>query len=253
MAEGILAGLMQVRPGADAEMRDAGAISSQGGGGGKGQQPIVNLLARLAVAHDRSIQELFDCHCLALIVNGQDAQSQLLAARDQWRTQRPEVQGQPHPCGSSQRVIMYAVLLLQIKAAIEKLPAGEQKTAAMSAVGKLNVLQGPDIEANVFRLKPRHDTPHAEGNRAWVWFLMFSSFANQEFKDGWRTLCAYDLKLDSINVAPARSQDGPITKQIVEWLGGGKGGGGGKGKGGGKAKGDGKGVDGQPRSKRGRV
>ena len=72
---------------------------------------------------------------------------------------------------------------------------------------------------------------------------MFSAYANQDFRDRWHTLSGYELKLDNINIAPARSTDGPITKQIAEWLGKGDG----KGYGRGKGKGRGRGADAETR------
>jgi hypothetical protein len=208
-----------------------------------GPDEITRMLARLVVSHDRSLQELWDQNEVVVVLKAPAAVEAVRATRDAWRAQRPPRpdEGFPaagHPSGSSQRAVVFAQLAVLIGEAVAAMPPGAGKEPATAASRALLALDAAGIDRNAFRLKPRFDEPRDD--RPWTWTMAYSVHAEVQFKEAFRVLGAFETKLENLIVAPARSQDGGLTRGIVEWLGReGRGGRGGGGQGGGDHGGDG--------------
>ena len=168
-------------------------------------QDIVSLLARLAVRHDRQIGELTDQTTFAIIIRDKAFKEAVLAERRHW--------GSPHPSGSSQRVVVWARMLVQLEAGLE------QKTGhPQTALQFLKSMSPAVVEHSIFRLKPKFNEPHADEQRPWVWFLSVGVTASQQFREALAFLAAYDTKFSNCAVAPSKSQDGPLIDAIQGWL-----------------------------------
>ena len=83
-------------------------------------QDIVSLLARLAVRHDKQIGELTDQTTFAIIIREKTFKEAVLAERRQWQNQRSNEANCPNPSGSSQRVVVWARMLVQLEAGLEQ-------------------------------------------------------------------------------------------------------------------------------------
>ena len=176
-------------------------------------QDIVSLLARLAVRHDRQIGELTDQTTFAIIIRDRTFKEAVLAERRQWQQHRPNEANSPHPSGSSQRVVVWAPMLVQLEAGLE------QKTGhPQTALQILKSMSPAVVEHSIFRLKPKFNEPHADEQRPWVWLLSVGVTASQQFREALAFLAAYDTKFSNCAVAPSKSQDGPLIDAIQGWL-----------------------------------
>ena len=158
-------------------------------------QDIVSLLARLAVRHDRQIGELTDQSAFA-IIREKTFKDAVLAERRQWQQQRPSEASSPHPSGSSQRVVVWARMLVQLEAGLE------QKTGhPQTALQFLKSMSPAVVEHSIFRLKPKFNEPHADEQRPWVWLLSVGITASQQFREALAFLAANDTKFSNCAVA----------------------------------------------------
>ena len=159
-------------------------------------QDIVSLLARLAVRHDRQIGELTDQSAFAIIIREKTFKDAVLAERRQWQQQRPSEASPPHPSGSSQRVVVWARMLVQLEAGLE------QKTGHPQTASQFPKSMSPTVvEHSIFRLKPKFNEPHADEQRPWVWLLSVGIAAPQQFREALACLAAYDTKFSNCAVA----------------------------------------------------
>ena len=128
-------------------------------------------------------------------------------------SQRPNEANSPHPSASSQRVVVWARMLVQLEAGLE------QKTGhPQTALQFLKSMSPAVVEHSIFRLKPKFNEPHADEQRPWVWLLSVGVTASQQFREALAFLAAYDTKFSNCAVAPSKSQDGPIIEAIQGWL-----------------------------------
>ena len=176
-------------------------------------QDIVSLLARLAVRHDRQIGELTDQSAFAIIICEKTFKDAVLAERRQWQQQRPSEASSPHPSGSSQRVVVWARMLVQLEAGLEQKTGHPQR-----ALQFLKSVSPAVVEHSVFPLKPKFNEPHADEQRPWVWLLSVGIRASQQFREALAFLAASDTKFSNCAVAPSKTQDGPIVDSIQGWL-----------------------------------
>ena len=176
-------------------------------------QDIVSLFARLAVRHDRQIGELTDQSAFAIIIREKTFKDAVLAERRQWQQQRPSEASSPHPSCSSQRVVVWARMLVQLQAGLEQ-KAGHPQTALQF----LKSMSPAVVEHSIFRLKPKFNEPHADEQRPWVWLLSVGIAASQQFREALASLAAYDTKFSNCAVAPSKSQNGSIIDAIQGWL-----------------------------------
>ena len=79
-------------------------------------------------------------------------------------------------------------------------------------------MQPQDVDQNIFRLKPRYQTPHQDAARAWTWLLVVGVAASVAFREAIALLARFDVKFKGLVLAPARTEDGPIIKEIEKWL-----------------------------------
>ena len=129
------------------------------------------------------------------------------------KQQRPSEASSPHPSGSSQRVVVWARMLVQLEAGLE------QKTGhPQTALQFLKSMSPAVVEHSIFRLKPKFNEPHADEQRPWVWLLSVGITASQQFREALAFLAAYDTKFSNCAVASSKSQDGPIIDSIQVWL-----------------------------------
>ena len=67
---------------------------------------VLQLLAKLAIKHDRQIQEVADRSTFAVVAQDKDIKKALLDERKKWTDAMPRERGVPHPCGHSQRTVV---------------------------------------------------------------------------------------------------------------------------------------------------
>ncbi|CAK0788198.1 unnamed protein product [Prorocentrum cordatum] len=181
---------------------------------------VQRAMAQLLVAHDRAIAELADRSTIAVVLKDPAVKDQVVKQRKEWRDAKPS-DGSPHPAGCSQRVILFARMVVTMKDTYKQKGDGSQHDARVkTALDYLNNMDGPAIERSVFRLKPKHLDPHADPTRPWVWYLVVAMAAPQEFRDALVIAAAYETKYDNLTVAPAKTEDGPLVKYLVDWLAG---------------------------------
>ena len=179
---------------------------------------ILTMLARLAVNHDRRIAELADRSTVVIILKDKPLKGAVLAERDRWQGGVPEDKGQPHPLGCSQRVLVMARLLAEMRERLDMEAGSPGRQAAEDAIGRMLKLQPVEMEACVFRLRPKFKTPHAEEGRPWVWTLVVGVAATAEFRSDIMKLAEFNTKYKGMNVAPQRTEDGFIVKELKTWL-----------------------------------
>ena len=172
-------------------------------------QDIVSLLARLAVRHDRQIGELTDQTTFAIIIREKTFKEAVLAERRQWQQQRPNEANSLHPSGSSQRVVVWARMLVQLEAGLEQ-ETGHPQTALQF----LKSMSPAVVEHSIFRLKPKFNEPHSDEQRPWVWLLSVGVTASQQFREALAFLAAYDKTVHS----SMRSRDGSKRAPLKQTL-----------------------------------
>ena len=171
-------------------------------------QDIVSLLARVAVRHDRQNGELTDQTTFAIIIREKTFKEAVLAERRQWQQQRPNEANSPHPSGSSQRVVVWARMLVQLEAGLE-----QEMEHPQTALQFLKSMSPAVVEHSM-----KFNEPHADEQRPWVWLLSVGVTALQQFREALAFLAAYDTKFSNCAVAPSKSQDGPLIDAIQGWL-----------------------------------
>jgi hypothetical protein len=99
-------------------------------------------------------------------------------------------------------------------------------------------MEVPSLEKSIFKFQPKHNSFLEDETRAWAWYLVLGPTADQQFKDAIFTVAQFGVNFtNSMVVCPAKSQDGPLAKEVAKWItanGGGKEGKKGKGRGKGK-------------------
>jgi hypothetical protein len=148
-----------------------------------------------------------------------------LEEQRKWRLQAPKEKGVPHPTGVSQRVMCWARMTVILKEGADG-ETTKPETPEGKALAYLLAAQPREVETSLFRLRPKFATPHQDPERAWVWEGMLAESAAPAFREAIGVLTAFSVRFKGVNLAPQRSQDGPITMEIQTWLqkGGGKGG-----------------------------
>jgi hypothetical protein len=204
----------------------APAAASKGGSGfdEKRQSPsIVKALVLLAVRHDRALAELADRSSYVLIIRSPEAKKALLDQREIWRKAKPKEAGVPHPCGFSQRVVLWARICQMLQDGLEGEAAAVTHKQCI-ACAELKAMEPDSVSHSVFRLRPKHDMPHKDDDRAWVWQIVVGITASQNFRDLLAYVSAFDCKFKGVVVAPAKTEDGPLVKELLKWLKAGGGG-----------------------------
>ncbi|CAK0804852.1 unnamed protein product [Prorocentrum cordatum] len=238
MAIGAAAGLEALRAAAPAPAQQAMPGSQgpggHGGAGGSVQefQEMCNLMGRMLIRHDRSIQTLQDKDSLTFLVYSLEAKAAAVKVRKDWKTAKP-AEG-PHPCGHSLRAMAWAALITEVGEAsaemMQKWPKPPQDQAKYdlartqhAAIETLQKASLKEVEAWCFRLQPAHEEPLEQADRAWVWSLMLSRTAPPEFVNPLCTAAAFGEKAKGVRLVLARSDDGPQCQQLQEYVGKGKG------------------------------
>ena len=203
---------------------------------------VVTALARLGVTHDRHLQEIENQMTLTIWIYDATMQTELQVTRQAWVDSRS--QGEPHPSGTSQRVVMWCKLIVALRQAcaaikseeVQELPseqkervirktggeqAGWEAAAAhwyrgLSRTQSLSEMVFTEIEQEIFRLEPTFREP-LQG-KPWVWNLVSTAAATLEFKQNLAALAAFGPNSEQIHVAPGRVRDGPIISTLTEWL-----------------------------------
>ena len=96
-----------------------------------------------------------------------------------------------------------------------RIPA--DKVELKAAAAKLKDMTAEKVNAELFRMKPRHDTPKV--NFVWCFGLMLADGCAPEYRAALHTLSdktASAALKDYMRVAPQHSQDGPIVKWLAK-------------------------------------
>ena len=81
---------------------------------------------------------------------------------------------------------------------------------------------GPkDVDQCVFRYKSPHATPHQDAKRPWIWQMVVACTATEKFRLAINAISQFEAKFPGITVAPQKTEDGPLAKDIGAWLKGG--------------------------------
>jgi hypothetical protein len=191
--------------------RGAGRVGGKGEGKNKSKGVLGRLsrIERVLLAHERSLHALEDRCSFAIFLKTPAVQQPIEYFRDQWRTadkqrrEAPPAEGQPQaqiPLGT-QHSVVHASIFAAFKT---RVPADNH---ARQACEMLAGMVAKDVEAAVFRLRPRHDKP--KDGRTWVWQLMVSERCSAEYLGALDKLSAW--RSDDIGVGKQHSQDGPLT------------------------------------------
>ncbi|CAK0901540.1 unnamed protein product [Prorocentrum cordatum] len=233
MAEAALAALASAAPAAG----DAGMPAAQREvRAPTGLDEVVNLIGRIVIRHDRSLQMLQDLNSVSVLVFHTGPKDKVSAVRKDWRDKKPETG--PHPCGHSLRAMIWASLITELKTAHSahvstlKAPPVEQPVidkalAQGRALEELSKQVLSDIETAFFRIQPKFEDPLPEEDPAWVWTLTLSRQAPVEFIKLLAQVADFGSKSKAIRLVHSRSEDGPQIQQLQASVGKGKGKGGG--------------------------
>ena len=192
---------------------------------------VLQLLAKLAIKHDRQIQEVADRSTFAVVAQDKDIKKALLNERKKWTDAMPKERGVPHPCGHSQRTVVWARMVATLQAQADQ-PSFQANPEAKKALEYLIKMEPKMVDKNIFRLKPKYAQPHVDEDRAWVGDIVVGVAAENQFREALFEISGFDVRFKGIKVAPARTEDGPLVRELEKWIkGGGKGGGRGGGKG----------------------
>ena len=114
---------------------------------------VVTALARLGITHDRHLQEIENQMTLTIWIYDATMQTELQVTRQAWVDSR--LQGERHPSGMSQRVVMWCKLIISLRQAyaaimpeeVQELSSGQKervirKTVESHQVGKQLWLTG---------------------------------------------------------------------------------------------------------------
>lgn len=208
------------------------AASSKGKGKGKGKgKPSANTsavetltkLIPVVVSLERRVHTLEDRSSFIVAIKDEGWKVKIEAIRALWRTQEKtrrdaaagsatamaDVRGDlaPHPLGGPLRSIILKTFVELVAGA---LPADHPHKAAMEQVAKEEV---SSFTAAVYRAQPRH--PQYKADRTWFWGFMLVDGATSTSRELFTTLTS--IKHDFFFVAAQHSQDGPLTKWLLEW------------------------------------
>ena len=203
---------------------------------------VVTVLERLGITHGRHLQEIQNQMTLTIWIYDDTMQTDLQVTRQAWVDSR--LQGEPHPSGMSQRVVMWCKLINALRQAyaaimseeVQELSSGQKERvirrtggepsgweAAVAHWGRglartqsRSEIAPSQIEQEIFRLKPTFREP-LQG-KPWIWNLVSTAAATLEFKQNLAALAAFGPKPEQIHVAPGRVRDGPIICTLTEWL-----------------------------------
>ena len=246
-----------------AEMLQRLRSSGTGGSGSAGERKaqrqegklslagVVNLLVRLVLLHDRSIQDLEDRCSITVLLHAQALKREVVAAREKWQELNPRSKGKKgkkgagkgkdvddedkemeeigataalHPLGCSQRSLLLALVFEQLQKAWEhsKVPEAD---AVRTALKNLASLEADKLDSFIFRFKPKFRDP--VDKYPWAWSVMFSQRAPAEFVEQFMICCTRAVPVPeapaseagaTCSVRPARSRDGGLSKQLRDFL-----------------------------------
>ena len=76
------------------------------------------------------------------------------------------------------------------------------------------------VKEGIFRLntKPGHYDPLDDEKRPWVWNITVSRSISRDMQNHLNKLCEFTEKPKFIKVMPHKSEDGPIIKQLQDYL-----------------------------------
>jgi len=197
----------------------AGRGGGRGGGdGGKGKgqgKGIMKILGQLVLSHERQIADLADRSTVALLLNKAEFKKSVADERKSWHDAYVDKTA-GHPCGHSQRVVVWARFLDILKKSTTDATKADAK--ATQALEFLTALQPGEAETSIFRLKPKHATYLEDEGRAWVRFLVIGVGASDKFRAAMLELMRFEIKFDGCSVRQGRTQDGPLAKELSKWL-----------------------------------
>jgi hypothetical protein len=183
---------------------------------------VVAALARLALQHERDIQDVKDLHDYIILVRGQDLKQRLDQAKQQWTQDKPEAG--PHPKGS-QRALLFAVIGVGLHRLLTQ--AADVPGPVMQAMQFLITQGAEQLDRNIFRLQSRHRTP--VDDMPWVWQLTVSPNSSADFREAIYLLTHCHqlhsiLKEAAVEMQPPRSgpRSGPLVQQLQAFLQGGE-------------------------------
>ena len=207
---------------------------------------IVQLLAKLAVTHDRQTQQNEASNSALFLLWDLAIKERVTHVADSWRAAAPaKKDGGPssaHPLGCSMRAVVHALLLDEARKLLQSLEkglpsgsssnSGNQYQASLAqfaeAVSSLAALPTKAVEEGLLRLKPLHRTYLDTADRPWLWTMHFGYQTKQDvLADAWITIARVlnsfrDLpswQKPSLEVRIPKVQDGPIVKELVQICG----------------------------------
>ena len=182
-------------------------------------EDVVLLLGRLAITHDRELQDVKDMVDFVVVIRAEEINHSTRAIRAHWQTQRP-AEG-PHPLGS-QRSVVFASLCDAVRQAVsgEALTDQNIRTKIHEAVAELMQSTTQRVDACIQRMTCRFKEP-APG-KPWIWTLRMSLHADEKFSVAVRTLADFSvseaMRPKGISIQPSRNKDGPTVKALEAWV-----------------------------------
>lgn len=195
--------------------RDENGGAGAGGGavdGGAGDKDVLRVILNTA----QGLSRLSDAKTTVILVKGDEEKKSTKEIRDMWRSTKPEVSEDMrkakifpgHPCGKSQKALMHDHILDLLNGATA---VGHP---AKDAISKLKRMDAKVVDEMVGLLQPKFANPK-EG-RTWVWHLVFSDYATEEFKGNWKRL--REVESPNLAVAQQRSQESQSEKKLWKQL-----------------------------------
>lgn len=196
----------------------AGAAAAQRGGGGQRSAGTrvgdrLARIERLLIAHERQIHTLEDRVQWVVLLKRTSVAQPVLELRDRWRQLQPDrsapglATGPPpkHPLGS-QRALVHAAVFKEF---VARIPGD---SPARKSAEYLAGLSGQQVDAMVFRLRPKHPGPK-EG-RVWVWYLLPEEGVAEDYRRALQAVS--EFRHEDIGLARARSGDGPLARAMAQ-------------------------------------
>jgi len=149
---------------------------------------------------------------LVIILKTSDLQEKMKQYVTLWHDIKPEVtlemkekrQWPEHPLGFVHGYLHSMLIDVMKEAMASDVPT----TQTLQVLESINVV---DVEKIVSSVKPKHARPR--DGRPWIWFLMMTDLATEEYKNCWRQLVGKSNKSITIDVKKGGQQD-TLTQEL---------------------------------------
>jgi hypothetical protein len=198
-------------------------------GHGKGAHEILlSAVIPLLTAHERAINDLLDRSSFVCVLKDETLKTGTETVRKHWKSESPKdpvpaaaaaASGdqpgamqvdkparEPHPLGSQRSVLHRLFFEMLLAEAAPEHPS----RVALEFLSKLDAAQ---VDAAIFRLKPRHQTLR-EG-MPWAWAFLLKEEASEQYRAALTQAKA--VRSSKIFVAPQHSHDGPLVKFLLDF------------------------------------